>query len=458
MCKAFQTDIGQWKRLKGTSAFLQALSLSLQKCSNDLIMYESGPIDQRATWVHPQVAIEIARWLSPHFQVKMTRWIYELASTGKVELGNEKETNIVDSAWKRKIEVLENEIISLKNQSEKLMINNQLYSEEVKELKIENSSMKAELDDEKSERIRVEKNHNALLKKRQYHKYQRQYCFYVWRDPSPNYLRHKLGYTDRGIDGRLADERTSVPDFRLVMLVYTMDAETLEGLMLDHFRDKLLEQNHEIVSGVSSEEIIVATKGALNFAKWDHEIEEDLSKYNNTLPKDEIHDEVKTMVTEIFERKLDAEMNPKQRFPCTWPGCTKSYTKKCHLSRHIKDFHTKSSQVKCPECEAVLSCMDSLKSHLLTHEEKKPICSTCNKELSNQSSLSRHMLSAHGDNGKIACPQCKKLISKSNLRLHIKRIHEKSVQFPCEKCGKILASKANYDYHVEKVCPSEAEM
>jgi EsV-1-7 cysteine-rich motif/Zinc finger, C2H2 type len=302
------------------------------------------------------------------------------------------------------------------------------------------------------------KTHNALCRKRHYHKYQRQYCFYVWKDPSPNYLRHKLGYSDRGIDGRLEDERTVLPDFKLVMLVYTMKAEFLEKAMLNHFNDKRLEPNHEIISGVSSEEIIVATQKTLDFFKLEYEIEPDISEYNLTPPNEQMNDDVKAMITEILEKKIDAEMNPKQRFPCTWPGCTKSYTKKCHLSRHIKDFHTKTSQVKCPECEMVLSCADSLKSHLLTHEEKKPVCLVCNKELSNQSSLSRHMLSVHGDNGKIACPQCKKLISKSNLRLHIKRIHEKSVQFPCKKCGKVLASKANYDYHVEKVCPDSVSV
>jgi KilA-N domain/Zinc finger, C2H2 type len=451
ICRPFKTDIGQWKRLKGTSAFLDKLSTSLQTTVKDLIIYESGSNDQRATWVHMQVALELAHWLIPDFQVKITKRLYELIALGKIELERENDNQAVNNAWNKKILNLEKETARLLNENKNL-------KEEVSELKVENSQVKNERDDEIAERMRISRNHNALCRKRHYHKYQRQYCFYVWKDPSPNYLRHKLGYSDRGIDGRLEDERTVLPDFKLVMLVYTMKAEFLEKAMLNHFNDKRLEPNHEIISGVSSEEIIVATQKTLDFFKLEYEIEPDISEYNLTPPNEQMNDDVKAMITEILEKKIDAEMNPKQRFPCTWPGCTKSYTKKCHLSRHIKDFHTKTSQVKCPECEMVLSCADSLKSHLLTHEEKKPVCLVCNKELSNQSSLSRHMLSVHGDNGKIACPQCKKLISKSNLRLHIKRIHEKSVQFPCKKCGKVLASKANYDYHVEKVCPDSVSV
>lgn len=454
MCKVFRTDISQWKRLKGTAAFLDQLAASLQKHRNELIVYESGSNEQRSTWVHPQVAIEVARWLSPELQVRITKWVYELTSTGKVELGKEKTSAEIDTVWKQKISILEDEIIALKDINTKLIDNRQCREEEMKELKTENVQIRAELTEEKTERTRIEKNHNALLKKRQYHKYQRDYCFYVWKDPSPNHLNHKLGYADKGIDKRLQDERTAFPNFKLVMLVYTMKAKFLEETMLNHFEDKLLELNHEFVSGVSSEEIIVATQKAINFNKLEHEIETDLSKYNLTMPNEEIHPDAKAVVTEMIERQIDSEIQPKERFECTWAGCSKTFSKKCHLYRHVRQIHEKSEQVQCPECHVMLACADSLKSHLLTHEETKPICSICKKEMANKSSLHRHILSMHSDNGKVPCPQCKKLISKSGLRLHIRRVHEKSVEFPCEKCGKILRSKANYDYHVQKVCPN----
>jgi hypothetical protein len=32
----------------------------------------------RATWVHPRVAINIAQWISPKFDVKVSAWVYDL--------------------------------------------------------------------------------------------------------------------------------------------------------------------------------------------------------------------------------------------------------------------------------------------------------------------------------------------------------------------------------------------
>jgi hypothetical protein len=48
----------------------------------------SEPDNIRATWVHPQVAINIAQWLSPMFDVKVSAWVYEVMMTGKVDISN----------------------------------------------------------------------------------------------------------------------------------------------------------------------------------------------------------------------------------------------------------------------------------------------------------------------------------------------------------------------------------
>ena len=45
-----------------------------------------GGNGERHTWVHPQVAINIAQWISPQFDVKVSAWIYELMTTGEVKL------------------------------------------------------------------------------------------------------------------------------------------------------------------------------------------------------------------------------------------------------------------------------------------------------------------------------------------------------------------------------------
>ena len=37
----------------------------------------TGPNDLRGTWVHPRLAVDLARWISPHFAVWMDGWILE---------------------------------------------------------------------------------------------------------------------------------------------------------------------------------------------------------------------------------------------------------------------------------------------------------------------------------------------------------------------------------------------
>ena len=35
----------------------------------------TGPNDQRGTWIHPRLAVDLARWISPEFAVWMDGWI-----------------------------------------------------------------------------------------------------------------------------------------------------------------------------------------------------------------------------------------------------------------------------------------------------------------------------------------------------------------------------------------------
>jgi len=45
-----------------------------------------GSSQKKKTWVHPQVAINIAQWISPRFDVKVSGWIYEVMMTGRVDI------------------------------------------------------------------------------------------------------------------------------------------------------------------------------------------------------------------------------------------------------------------------------------------------------------------------------------------------------------------------------------
>ena len=110
LCKAGGKEFKAWFRNKNTEAFLQVLSSSVHILTDELIIYETGSNENRATWGHPQVAINIAQWISPQFDVQVSKWIFELTVTGKVELGNEKSNIELENLYQEKINNLQNKL------------------------------------------------------------------------------------------------------------------------------------------------------------------------------------------------------------------------------------------------------------------------------------------------------------------------------------------------------------
>lgn len=81
MCRAAGREWSRYKELKATREFLPALALDLGIGEAQLVVGSYGtpggdPRNQ-GTWVHPQVALDLAQWLSPEFKIKVTRWVME---------------------------------------------------------------------------------------------------------------------------------------------------------------------------------------------------------------------------------------------------------------------------------------------------------------------------------------------------------------------------------------------
>lgn len=88
MCKAGGKLFGDYRRLGGTTPFLDALSRSMGIPIDLLVVtIATGANELRGTWVHPQVAIHLAQWISPEFAVRVTQWIFDWMS-GKIPGGN----------------------------------------------------------------------------------------------------------------------------------------------------------------------------------------------------------------------------------------------------------------------------------------------------------------------------------------------------------------------------------
>jgi predicted GIY-YIG superfamily endonuclease len=88
--------------LNSSQAFIKELE-SAVITTDSLIKYNSAYGKNRATWVHPQVAINIAQWISPQFNVQVSKWIFELTTTGSVTLGHELTNKQLSEEYKKTI-------------------------------------------------------------------------------------------------------------------------------------------------------------------------------------------------------------------------------------------------------------------------------------------------------------------------------------------------------------------
>jgi hypothetical protein len=102
LCNSGGKQFNDWKRLQKTTAFIKVLSSSTGIPVDDLIKYNTGSNKERATWVHPQVSINIAQWISPKFDVMVSAWVYEVMMSGKVDISNTKSYRQLQSENKDK--------------------------------------------------------------------------------------------------------------------------------------------------------------------------------------------------------------------------------------------------------------------------------------------------------------------------------------------------------------------
>lgn len=160
--------------------------------ANDLIVYQPGSNGERATWGHPQAAINIAKWISPEFDVKVSKWIFGEYKREGSSYYREK------SSYYRK-----DQVISEKDQT--IM--------------------------QKEHKISLQESQLYALKRR--HKYidkefKPKSAFYIISDAEQGKchdicgrrIRRKAGIVTSNIVRRLGEHRTDVPSMRIDYLAY----------------------------------------------------------------------------------------------------------------------------------------------------------------------------------------------------------------------------------------------
>ncbi|MFY0735638.1 KilA-N domain-containing protein [Aurantimonas sp. NFXS3] len=78
MCQAAGKRWNHYSVVSSTRAFLDALAIETGIPASTLVQsIKGGDVRIQGTWVHPQVAINLAQWLSGEFAVKVSQWVYD---------------------------------------------------------------------------------------------------------------------------------------------------------------------------------------------------------------------------------------------------------------------------------------------------------------------------------------------------------------------------------------------
>ena len=81
MCQATGKFFANYYSLKTTRDFLEVLSRSIAIAIDLLVIIKTdGANQERGTWVHPQLAINLAQWCSPEFAVFTNQLIFDWMS------------------------------------------------------------------------------------------------------------------------------------------------------------------------------------------------------------------------------------------------------------------------------------------------------------------------------------------------------------------------------------------
>ena len=203
----------------------------------------NGPNQNRGSWIHPDLAVQLAQWLSPTFALKVSKWIREIALTGTVQIGQEKSH----------VQLLE--------------------------LQRENKQLKTDVK-------KSDDKYRKLLKKKTYHKFNQGACFYIISDIDGKSMKFKPGFEGVDIDVRMAQHRSTMPGCKLEYLIYSDDADLVEKAVLKRFESKRKFANHEWVYDVNVDFIIRNTRTILDVIGIVYTEEKNIEEYNNQIKGD----------------------------------------------------------------------------------------------------------------------------------------------------------------------------
>lgn len=80
MCQANGKEWAGYARRKASKSYWEGLSNDMQICMSSLIITIDAFGDEQGTWVHPEVAIDLAQWVSVPFKIWANRTLTQVLS------------------------------------------------------------------------------------------------------------------------------------------------------------------------------------------------------------------------------------------------------------------------------------------------------------------------------------------------------------------------------------------
>jgi cell division protein FtsB len=88
LCQAGGKLFSDWFRLNNSKQLINEAVSDMGIPISQLIDIKKGNSGEffQGTWIHPDLAIQLAQWLSPKFAIQVSKWIRQLFTSGKIEI------------------------------------------------------------------------------------------------------------------------------------------------------------------------------------------------------------------------------------------------------------------------------------------------------------------------------------------------------------------------------------
>lgn len=183
-----------------------------------------------------------------------------------------------------------------------------------------------------------------------------------------------------------------------------------------------------------------------------------------------VHENKKNFVCSQCGKKFGTNFDLQQHFTGhhsevsklerTCKFCNKTFMKERNLRMHIEAIHGEKKFI-CEICSKIFSYKSAMDRHLkvVHYKHKSHKCSVCAKIFGNRYDLTNHFDFYHSNenSGKYQCHECQKsFISSSALFRHQKGVHENIKQkahheSKCKICKEILSNKYQKEKHMAQV-------